>query len=367
MEPVKQQILVVDDNLKNIQVIGPLLRDAGYQVSVAMSAAKGLASIKVKRPNLIISDLRMPEMDGFEFCIVLKEDIDTKDIPLIFLTASDDWEDETRGLSLGAVDFIYKPINPPILLARVKTHLKLQQALHEIQKRNLLLEENAVLRDDVERMSRHDLKSPLHGIISAPELLRLDNNLTGDQLEMLQIIEDSAYRMLGMINSSLDLYKMEVGSYRLKSVPVSILSILNKVYVSLHIVVAANKVKLSDPVFIGCSEEDSFVMGEELLLFSLFSNLIKNGIEASFIDTEVSVSLTKKFDDIVIKITNSGEVPEQIRHIFFEKYSTSGKSDGTGLGTYSAMLITRTLKGDIELDCSVPGETSICVYLPAVS
>ncbi len=136
MDSLKQRILVVDDNLNNIQVIGPYLRDAGYKVSVAMSATKGLSCVRTEQPNLIISDIRMPEMDGFEFCTILKNDSKTKEIPLIFLTASNDWEDETKGLSLGAVDFIHKPINPPVLLARVKTHLNLQKAHLEIQKRN---------------------------------------------------------------------------------------------------------------------------------------------------------------------------------------------------------------------------------------
>jgi class 3 adenylate cyclase len=120
-------ILVVDDTPENIDVLKGLLQD-DYRVKVALNGAKALKIAQSDSPpDLILLDVMMPEMDGFEVCERLKADEKTKDIPVIFITAKHEIEDEVRGLSTGAVDFIPKPISPPIVEARVKTHLQLIQ------------------------------------------------------------------------------------------------------------------------------------------------------------------------------------------------------------------------------------------------
>ena len=141
----KQTILAVDDTLANIDVVkGVLSQD--YLVQAATSGKLALKIIAKMKPDLILLDIMMPEMDGYEVCETLKSQPETKDIPIIFLTAKSQEDDETKGLSLGAVDYIAKPISPPILKERVKNHLALQAAKVFLERQNELLEERVIER-----------------------------------------------------------------------------------------------------------------------------------------------------------------------------------------------------------------------------
>jgi len=141
----KQTILAIDDTLANIDVVkGVLAQD--YLVQAALNGKIALKIIEKRKPDLILLDIMMPGMDGYEVCQILKSQAETKDIPVIFLTAKSQEEDETKGLSLGAVDYITKPISPPILKERVKNHLALQAAKVFLEKQNELLEERVLQR-----------------------------------------------------------------------------------------------------------------------------------------------------------------------------------------------------------------------------
>jgi putative two-component system response regulator len=138
-------ILAVDDTPGNIDVVKGVLSQI-YLVRVAVNGAMALKIVQSKKPDLILLDIMMPQMDGYEVCRRLKADETTRDIPIIFLTAKTEVEDEARGLELGAVDYITKPISPPILRARVKTHLELKVARDFLRRQNEILEERVVER-----------------------------------------------------------------------------------------------------------------------------------------------------------------------------------------------------------------------------
>jgi class 3 adenylate cyclase len=135
----QQRILIVDDSPENIDVLGSALKD--YKRSVALNGEKALQrALSDTPPDLILLDVMMPGMDGYEVCRRLKADPRTRDIPLIFVTAKDEVEDEMLGFSLGAVDYIIKPISPPIVQARVRTHLLLKLAREKLQQEQALSE-----------------------------------------------------------------------------------------------------------------------------------------------------------------------------------------------------------------------------------
>lgn len=136
----KATILTVDDTVTNIEVVKGVLSDE-YMVQAALSGEVALKIIAKRKPDLILLDVMMPEMDGYQVCEQLKANDETKDIPVIFLTAKSQEEDETKGLSLGAVDYITKPISPPILKERVKNHLLLKASRDLLEKQNEILEE----------------------------------------------------------------------------------------------------------------------------------------------------------------------------------------------------------------------------------
>ncbi|MCP4688797.1 MAG: response regulator [Desulfobacterales bacterium] len=122
----KKSILVVDDNLQNLQYIGNILGKSGYEPTMIRSGLQALTFLEKKRPDLILLDIMMPEMDGLEVCKRLKMDMALKDIPVIFITARTDTEDIVKGFDAGAVDYITKPFNSAELLARVKTHIEMK-------------------------------------------------------------------------------------------------------------------------------------------------------------------------------------------------------------------------------------------------
>ncbi len=142
----KATILIVDDTPDNISLLNGLLKET-YKTKVANTGEKALKVVSMgSPPDLILLDIMMPEMDGYEVCQRLKESESTREIPVIFLTAKTQVEDEQKGFDLGAVDYIHKPISPPILLARVRTHLKLKEANDFLRDQNQILEDKVELR-----------------------------------------------------------------------------------------------------------------------------------------------------------------------------------------------------------------------------
>ena len=179
-ETSRATLLVVDDTPENISLISTLLNPF-YKVKVANSGEKGLRIARSDTaPDLILLDVMMPGMDGYELCRRLKADAVTRDIPIIFLTAKTEVQDETHGLDLGAMDYITKPISPPILLARVRNHLELKAG------RDLLQDRNAFLEGEVQKRTREVAAVQDVTIHAMASLAETRDNETGKHLRRTQ-------------------------------------------------------------------------------------------------------------------------------------------------------------------------------------
>ncbi|MDM8515309.1 hybrid sensor histidine kinase/response regulator [Desulfobacterales bacterium HSG16] len=360
----EQCILIVDDSPENIDVLGKVLSE--YKRLVALNGEKALqVAISDNPPDLILLDIIMPGLDGYEVCRQLKTNEKTKDIPVIFITVMGEEDDETRGLETGAVDYITKPFSPPIVRARVKNHLQLKLAREELKHHNKELLEAAQLREDIERITRHDLKNPLNPIIALSSLLLSTTTLTEKQKDYVRIIREEGHKMLDLINLSLDLFKMERCLYSCNSIPVDIFQIIQNILLNENQSIIKFK-KLTIDIQINGKptrkEDKYFVMGEKLLCYSMMSNLIKNAMEASPEEEQIAIYLHDK-ERAVISIQNQGTVPKEIREFFFDKYVSSGKRQGTGLGTYSARLIAETQNGDIHMTTSKKDGTTVTIHM----
>jgi len=151
----KPMILIVDDVPKNIQLLGNILRNKNYQISFATNGEQALKMINDINPDLILLDIMMPDMDGYEVCKKLKENPKSAEIPVIFLTAKTETEDIVKGFQVGAVDFVSKPFNSPELLARVNTHVQLKNAKKELQNyAGQLKERNQELENSIQHIKR---------------------------------------------------------------------------------------------------------------------------------------------------------------------------------------------------------------------
>jgi len=364
---VSEDILVVDDNLINLVMLEKILTDEGFRVRAVSSGEKAIAEARRMTPDLILLDINMPDMDGYEVCTKMQSMDLLQAVPIIFISALTETTDIVKAFESGGVDYVTKPLRIEEVLARVRTHLDLKYAKEELAKRNEILVENMCLREDVERMSKHDLKSPLAVIFAYCQMLLETDDISQENIKKgIRTIYDAGQSILGMVDMSLDLLKMEKGIYEFAPTVVDVVVVATEV-MGLMKVSAKYKEVSCNLVLQSDNNPDDFsfgIIGEELLIFSMLSNLIGNSIEASPQGHSVTMTL-KTEPTYTIRIHNHGAVPEDMRERFFDKYATSGKSKGTGLGTYSAKLIAQTFGGAISLDTPKQNETEITIAFPS--
>lgn len=223
------------------------------------------------------------------------------------------------------------------------------------------------MRRDVERILRHDLQTPLAAAATAARAFKDDANLLPPQRFVLREIEHTTNRVLTMVRRHQDMFRMETGKYALRPRTVELVEVARAVNRELADLLQRNEVGFvllvgDRPAWIS---DHLLVAGDAFLIRTMLSNLVKNAVEASPRGRSVTLHMERLEDDVRLRVHNHGVVPLAVRANFFEKYATSGKSEGTGLGTYSARLIARTLGGEIEMETSVATGTMVTVRLPA--
>jgi two-component system, sensor histidine kinase and response regulator len=361
----KSIVLVVDDAPENIDVLKAILTPE-HVVKAATNGEAALASARREpHPDIVLLDVVMPGMSGLDVCRALKSDEATRGIPVMFVTSRNDPTDESAGFAVGAVDYIHKPVNPHVVRARVRTHLDLNAARHDLEQQNEVLRENARLREEVEAISRHDLKNPLTAILWAASIILESPEMAERDRALARTITDSGRKILEMVNRTIDLVKMERGTYVLKVAYVDVLRLARQV-ADAQVRNAERNGGGIDILLDGAppAVSDTFVVkGEELLVYSMLGNLVTNAVEASPEGSRVVVSLTRGQRGM-ISIHNAGCIPEAIRPRFMEKFATSGKERGNGLGAYSARLIATTLGGETSWESTAEKGTTITVRLP---
>jgi signal transduction histidine kinase len=225
-------------------------------------------------------------------------------------------------------------------------------------------EELERVKTQVERMIRHDLRNPLNAIIGASEVMMVDD-LSEEHRELCSLIRESGRKVNTMLSSSMDLIRMEEGTYELQPQPVNLVAVLQEVKRELEPLAGNTGVDVSFEVD---GEPVSWdvripLEGEKLYLAIALANLVRNAIEASSDADVVTVRVTTG-DEHHIEVHNCALVPDEIRPVFFDRYTTSGKKDGTGLGTYVAALVVRVHNGRIDFSSSPEAGTTVRVDLP---
>ena len=232
------------------------------------------------------------------------------------------------------------------------------------------LKEVEQLKDDIGRITRHDLKNPLTGILGGTQLILMDaeSGLAEEHKEYIEMIEESGKRMLAMIDESMGLYKMEKGLYEVQQEEINLDELLKNIVEEHRSFIDGQQINVTfelTPSSEG-TRGPFIARGEQLLCYSLFSNIIKNALDASKKRDPVRISLGKDPEGRVdVSVWNRAAVPKEIRHNFGKKYSTWGKTRGTGLGVYSARLMTETQGGKFFWDSSEEAGTTVRVSLPA--
>jgi PAS domain S-box-containing protein len=223
-----------------------------------------------------------------------------------------------------------------------------------------------MLREDMERLIRHDLKNPLNGILGFSEMLSSDQDLKKETREMIRMIHTNGLQILYMIDHTMDFFNMIEGNYSPKPEAVDMLSVMQKTEREMRQIALQKSVRIDILLDHGMPgvNDSFFLYGEKYHLEALVANLVRNAVEAAPEKTRVTIRLSKRNRVNLIDIHNYGTIPESIRDKFFERNTTANKPGGNGYGTYSASLIARSHGGNITFTTSDDEGTHLYVTLP---
>jgi len=368
----RPRILVVDDITKNLQVVGTMLRQAGYEIMLTTSGAQALERVLAQPPDLILLDLMMPEMDGVDVCQRLKLDSATRQIPIIFLTASNEMEHLVKAFEAGAVDYVTKPFNPPELLARVRTHIELKLARERLREMN---EE----KNEFMGIVAHDLRNPLGAIKGYAELIGEDSEAVrpapAAELELLRNglkesagrIQNAAERMVEMVQNLLDTNRIERGEMKLNLAPTDLCRVLATVVETQRPRAAAKQQRIhlqseSVPVTVAVDPN---------VMVQVLENLVSNAMKYSPPGKNIFVRLKRDAGPARCEVQDEGPglSAEDQKKLFGKFARLSAKPTGgehsTGLGLSIVKKMVEAMSGKVWCESELGRGAMFIVEFPA--
>jgi two-component system sensor histidine kinase/response regulator len=354
-------ILVVDDEPKNIQVVGPLLLKEGHEVIAAGSGEEALAKMSAARPDLVLADVMMPGMSGFELCRRLLSQPQWHGLPVIFLSAVTDKSFVTEALESGAVDYVTKPFHAPELLSRVQLHLNLRQMRLRLstalEERNHLLEVVA-----------HDLKNPLGGVqLAAALLAEQAAGLSPSQAALVESISSAAARAMEITGSLLQTRRLEETKLQLGLAPLCLVRHAEQAIAGFahH---AANK---SIHFTLETAATSLPVRADRRSLLCVLENLVSNAIKFSPRGSQVQIRIERGPGTGVFRIDDQGPgvQPDELPRLFqkFTRLSArpTGNELSTGLGLHIVRELVVAMAGEVRYEAGTLGGAAFIVSLPA--
>lgn len=347
-----QKVLIVDDTPENITLVTSILKGR-YRTKVAINGEKALGIVfSADPPDLILLDIMMPGMDGYEVLRRLKANASTADIPVIFLTSKSLEQDEKAGFDLGAVDYITKPFSPDIVIARVKTQLDLQK------QKKLLLESYEQLvslekaRDSLVHMIVHDLRGPLTIAIGYIDLLKTfeAERLTAEGNEFLDIIRDAGETLVEMIASVLDVNRMESMQVALRLTECDVVDICREVMKKLSSLVRDRKISLIAPPV------PRTILADFDLVTRVIQNLLGNALKFTPRSGKIFVTVEDGEECIRVSVKDNGPgIPAEYKENVFDKFfqvaaREKGHKYSTGLGLTFCKMAVEAHRGRIGVN-----------------
>lgn len=356
-------LLIVDDTPQNLDVARDLLEKEGYQILIATSGEKALKRAEAANPDLILLDIQMPGMDGFQTCEKLKTDKHTKDIPIIFLTAQAETDSVVKGFELGAVDYVTKPFNARELIVRVHTHLTKNLLQKQLQVAN-------ASKDKFFSIIGHDLKNPFNAIIGLLEIIKEDfDELSGEEVKQLVLdIHSSATKAYKLLENLLHWSRSQLGVLQVVKEEFNVLDMTQKVIAILQQQAANKNISLDFII-----DEDLSAYADVSMIDTVMRNLISNAIKYTGENGNISVTAIKSESNIVFSVIDTGVgIDEEIKEKLFsitENISTPGTDDedGTGLGLILCNEFVRKNGGRIKVSDNPAGGTIFSFSIPVNS
>lgn len=360
-------ILLVDDDPSSLTLMSEILHEAGYQIAAANSGETCFMVLNSLNPDLILCDIVMPGLDGYDVCRRIKSDVNTADIPLIFLTSLKTSEEMLTGFEAGAVDFLTKPVNGAELLARVKTHSELKQSRDNLRSYSHQLAELNAKKDQILGIVAHDLRNPIGAIYTAERVLRSYSSHQEDAvIKMYDIIEKACRSADDLIAELLEMAELDQRQGELNFESVSSAAFLTSIYEFFQDRAKAKNVNLN----LILPSQDVEINIHSKKLSRAFGNLVHNALKFTPKDGLVTLKLHIKSESCVFSVIDTGiGIPENLQQHIFDKFTNArreglGGEQAHGLGMHITREIIRRHGGRIDL-YSEPGTgTEFRIQLP---
>ncbi|GBU27372.1 hypothetical protein R84B8_00902 [Treponema sp. R8-4-B8] len=344
-----KKIIVVDDNIENLTAIKNTLKDQ-YEVFPCSSAVNMFDLLEHFKPDLVLLDVEMPDINGYEAAAKLKSNEIFKDIPIIFLTSMNDAESEMAGLNLGAVDYIHKPFAAPLLLRRIKTHLSLID--HQLEAQNASRAKGEFLS----HMS-HEIRTPLNAIIGMINI-SLNTEDINKIKNCLQRANNASKHLMHIINDILDMSKIEAHKFELSYVEFNFEKTITNIFNVTNVRAEEKDINLSVNIN---KNVPTYIISDELRLSQIIINLVNNAIKFTLEKGKVTLSVEKTDEsngDITLRIevADSGiGISEEQQKKLFTSYNQADSNisknfGGTGLGLAISKEIVELMNGKIWIE-----------------
>ena len=320
-------VLVVDDDQRNVRLIESILKGSGYRVLKAYNGEEALQVVEAEHPDLLVLDVMMPRVSGFELCQQLKGRYETRLLPVIMVTALNALEDKVQALEYGADDFLTKPINKLELLAKVRSVLRVKALQDELERRkseieaaNLELVRMQGFKESMMQMVVHDLKNPLSSIMGNIQLIQMQSleTMTPTRLaELLQRTQESARQLMRMILNILQIGKLEEQKMPLRLEPVVLHALVQENADEMMGLSARDGIRLENRVRTDlpapCADRE--------LVSRVIANLLSNAFKHTPSGGRVVVDARTEGDHITLTISDTGEgLPAELPPRIFDKF-----------------------------------------------
>lgn len=358
------RVLIVDDDRINVRILQGILQTEGFEIAAAESGEAALKQYDLFKPDLVLLDVMMPGMDGFQTCRELRRRHGTGAAPVIFITAKAESDDVVSGFTAGGVDYLPKPFRPKEALARIRTHLQNRRLLEQLTGANAA--KNRFLG-----MCAHDLRSPLASIRGLAEFLQdpMMGELSADQRDLAATIQTTAQSMLQLVNELLDVATIEAGELRVERQPSDFVELITKsVYLAnLDAARKNTRIEITDAAPAGPIDLDPNKIRQVL------ANLLSNAVKYSPPGSVIRVSFSGTATSQTFTVLDQGPgIPEGERDQLFKDFGRlstkpTGGEKSTGLGLAICRKIVAAHQGSITAENHPAGGCAFRVTLPTTA